>query len=84
MFKILIFFKNLNFKNFYLKFLKNDKINLCELLLKKIINIKNACGGFGKCSTCLVFINESSNKKYNKSYKPSCLINFFYNIIITV
>ncbi|WP_259289146.1 2Fe-2S iron-sulfur cluster-binding protein [Candidatus Nasuia deltocephalinicola] len=73
-----------------LKFNKlNNKENLCDFLIKNKININNNCGGFGRCSSCLVFINEGFSffelKLLKFNYILSCqLYDIDRNIIISV
>ncbi len=80
------------------KICKNGKIlklnnlykeSLCDLLLKNNINISNDCGGFGKCSSCSVFINEGFSyfevNLLKLNHILSCqLYNINLNIIISI
>ncbi|XXS36713.1 MAG: hypothetical protein ACSHUF_00270 [Candidatus Nasuia deltocephalinicola] len=55
--------------------------SLCDFFINNSIYIKNYCGGFGKCSSCSVFINESSYSNL-KGFKQSCNLFCLDNHII--
>ncbi len=72
-----------------LKFKKLYKESLCNFLIKNNINIDNNCGGFGKCSSCSIFINEGFSlfeiKFLKTNFILSCqLYNINSNIIISI
>ncbi len=72
-----------------LKFNKLYKESLCDFLIKNNINIYNNCGGFGKCLSCSVFINEGFSffeiKPLKINYILSCqLYDINCNIIISI
>ncbi|WP_259288881.1 2Fe-2S iron-sulfur cluster-binding protein [Candidatus Nasuia deltocephalinicola] len=72
-----------------LKFNKLYKKNLCDFLLNNNININNNCGGFGRCVSCSVFINEGFSFfeiNYLKlNYTLSCqFYDLNCNIIISI
>ncbi len=72
-----------------LKFNNLNKNSLCDFLLKNNIKINNNCGGFGKCSSCSLFINEgfyfSESKSSKLDYILSCQIyNIKYNVILSI
>ncbi|WP_259286154.1 2Fe-2S iron-sulfur cluster-binding protein [Candidatus Nasuia deltocephalinicola] len=74
--------KILKFNNLY-------KENLCNFLLNNNININNNCGGFGKCSSCSIFINEGFSffeiKDLKLNYVLSCqFYKLNFNIIISI
>ncbi|WP_259289791.1 2Fe-2S iron-sulfur cluster-binding protein [Candidatus Nasuia deltocephalinicola] len=65
------------------------KISLCDFLLKNNIKIDNNCGGFGKCTSCTVFINEGffflNSEFLNSKSILSCQIyNINCNIVLSV
>ncbi|WP_259292859.1 2Fe-2S iron-sulfur cluster-binding protein [Candidatus Nasuia deltocephalinicola] len=72
-----------------LKFTKLNEESLCDFLIKNNVNINNNCGGFGKCSSCSIFINEGFSffelKLLKFNYVLSCqLYNISSNLIISV
>ncbi|WP_259286211.1 2Fe-2S iron-sulfur cluster-binding protein [Candidatus Nasuia deltocephalinicola] len=72
-----------------LRFNKLYNESLCDFLLKNNININNGCGGFGKCLTCSIFINEGFSffeiNLLKLNYILSCqLYNIYFNIIISI
>ncbi|WP_259288756.1 2Fe-2S iron-sulfur cluster-binding protein [Candidatus Nasuia deltocephalinicola] len=72
-----------------LKFNKLNKDSLCNFLIKNNVNINNNCGGFGKCSSCSIFINEGFSFFELKLLKFNCVLscqlyNINSNIIISV
>ncbi|WP_259292985.1 2Fe-2S iron-sulfur cluster-binding protein [Candidatus Nasuia deltocephalinicola] len=72
-----------------LKFKKLYKESLCEFLIKNNISVDNNCGGFGKCLSCSIFINEGFSffeiKLLKLNFILSCqLYNINRNIIISI